>query len=60
MLGVFGEDFAEGGVFGILLIIICVFVFGYYAFKYGNLIDKALFVYLVKSVEYYCLAIFCG
>lgn len=38
---------AEGGVFGIAIVFIFVFVLGYYAFKYGSLVDKALYVYVI-------------
>ena len=37
---------AEGGVFGILLVSLCVFLLGYFCFKYGGNIDKALFLYI--------------
>ena len=38
---------AEGGLFGILLILFVVIIFGYYCIKYGNVIDKALYAYVV-------------
>ena len=37
---------AEGGVFGILLVVICVLGLGWFCFKHGNNIDKALFIYI--------------
>ena len=37
---------AEGGIFGILLVIVCVFGLGYFCLKNGNNIDKALFIYI--------------
>lgn len=37
---------AEGGIFGILLVAICVFGLGYFCLKHGNNIDKALFIYI--------------
>ncbi|WP_330601618.1 glycosyltransferase family 4 protein [Butyrivibrio sp.] len=37
---------AEGGIFGILLVLICVFGLGFFCFKHGNNIDKALFIYI--------------
>ena len=37
---------AEGGIFGILLVAICVFGLGCFCLKHGNNIDKALFIYI--------------
>lgn len=37
---------AEGGFFGILLVGIMIFGVGYYCFKYGNVMCRALFVYV--------------
>lgn len=37
---------AEGGVFGILLVMIMIFGVGYYCFKYGNMMSRALFAYV--------------
>lgn len=37
---------SEGGIIGILLVVICVFGLGYFCFKNGNNIDKALFIYV--------------
>ena len=37
---------AEGGIFGILLVGVCVLGVGYYCLRYGKLIDKALFIYI--------------
>ena len=36
----------EGGIFGILLVLICIFVLGFFCLKHGNNIDKALFIYI--------------
>ena len=37
---------AEGGIFGILLVLICIFGLGFFCLKHGNNIDKALFIYI--------------
>ena len=37
---------SEGGIFGIALVLISIFVVGYYCFKYGNLMSRALFIYI--------------
>ena len=37
---------AEGGFFGILLVMIMIFGVGYYCFKYGNMMSRALFIYV--------------
>ena len=38
---------AEGGVFGIILVLTFVIGIGCYSVKYGSIIDKALFLYIV-------------
>ena len=38
---------AEGGMIGILLVLVCVLAVGYYSVKYGNIVDKALFIYIM-------------
>lgn len=38
---------AEGGFFGIALIGVCVIGIGFYCVKYGSVIDKAMFLYIV-------------
>lgn len=37
---------AEGCFFGILLVVIAILGVGYYCFKYGNMMSRALFVYV--------------
>ena len=37
---------AEGGIFGFLIVIICIFVLGIFCLKNGNNIDKALFTFI--------------
>lgn len=37
---------SEGGIVGIVLVVICIFGLGYFCFKNGNNIDKALFIYV--------------
>lgn len=39
---------AEGGIFGIFLVVICIIGIGYYCFKYGRIIDKALYIYIMS------------
>ncbi len=36
----------EGGIFGIALTVFCVVGLGYFCFRYGTVIDKALFLYI--------------
>lgn len=43
---------SEGGVFGIILVAVCVVAIGIFCFRYGNNIDKALFIYITI---YQCL-----
>jgi len=38
---------AEGGVFGIILVGVCLIGIGIVCFKYGRTIDKALFIYIM-------------
>ena len=38
---------AEGGIFGIIFVFLCIFILGHYAFKYGNGVDKALYLCIV-------------
>ena len=38
---------AEGGVFGILLVLTIVIGLGYTAFKYGSIVDKSLCIYVL-------------
>lgn len=37
---------SEGGIFGIILVVICIFGLGFFCFKKGNNIDKALYIYI--------------
>ena len=37
---------AEGGIFGFLIVIVCIFVLGVFCLKNGNNIDKALFTFI--------------
>lgn len=39
---------AEGGVFGIVLVLLCVVGLGYYSFKYGNIFSRALYLYIIS------------
>jgi len=36
----------EGGIFGILFVVILIAAVGYYCFRYGKLIDKTLFIFI--------------
>lgn len=38
---------AEGGIFGILLVLVIVFGLGYFCLKYGNVIDRSLYIYVI-------------
>lgn len=38
---------AEGGIFGILLVAVIVFGMGFFCLKYGNVIDRSLYLYVV-------------
>jgi len=38
---------AEGGIFGIILICIVILGLGYYVIRYGGVVDKALYLYII-------------
>lgn len=39
---------SEGGIFGILLVLLVVLGIGFYCLKYGNVIDRSLYIYIVS------------
>ena len=38
---------AEGGIFGIAIVFITIFGLGFYVLRYGNALNKALYIYLI-------------